>query len=209
MALRKRLIDGDYILNPTKTVELTNLMPFDVMVILFEGEYGQGRFKPLARLGKLQSKVVPFPGTSYDTKISCVREGEAALLTMPIYFGRNTSPRDTQNLKYFFGAVSWNSTGMDTDTYNLYADVIGIRVYNHFPFAVQVQYKNQTFNIGANSWRGYIGGSPGVIYFTNQGQGIDVGDTFDVTIQGYGVVTQFMVPNKFAKNIHIGATSTP
>jgi len=209
MAFRKRLIDGDFILDPPKTVELVNLLPFNVTVIIFDGEYGRGTFKPIAKLAKNSSKIINFPGTSYETKISCTRGDEAALLTMPIYFGRTSGPRGDQQLKYYFGAVSWNSTGMDTDTYNLYADLPGLRIYNHFPFAVQVQYQDKIFNIGAESWRGYIGGSAGVIYFDNQGEGISVGDRFEVSLPGYGVVTQFSIPNRYARCIHIGATSTP
>jgi hypothetical protein len=209
MTLRKRLIDGDFILDPPKTVELVNLLPFDVTVIIFEGEYGRGRFKPIAKLAKHSSKMIAFPGTSYETKISCTRGDEAALLTMPIYFGRNAGPRGDANLKYYFGAVSWNSTGMDTDTYNLYADMPGLRIYNHFPFAVQIQYQNKLFNIAANSWRGYIGGSPGVIYFDNEGLGISVGDRFNISLPGYGVVNEVSIANSKVRNLHIGATSTP
>jgi hypothetical protein len=202
MALRKRLIDGDFILDPPPTAELVNLLPFEITVIIFQGEYGKGRFQPVAKLGKYETKIIQFPGTSYETKISCTRGDEAALLTMPIYFGRKWS-------KYFFGACSWNSDGMDTNMYNLYADLPGLRIYNHFPFPIKVQYKNMVFNIGGNTWRGFIGGSPGVIYFDNQGQGLDVGDVFDVSLPGYGMVTQFKIPNRYIRNIHLGATSTP
>lgn len=202
MTLRKRLIDGDFILYPPKETELVNLLPFEITVILFQGEYGRGRFQVIAKLGKYQTKSIPFPGTSYETKIACTRGDEAPLLTMPIYFGRGA-------LKYFFGGVSWNSTEMDTNMYNLYADLPGIRIYNHFPFQVQINYKNMVFNVKANSWRGFIGGSPSIIYFDNQGQGLDVGDVFDVSLSGYGNITQFKIANRYVRNVHLGVTSTP
>ena len=123
-------------------------------------------------------------------------------LTMPVQFGYAD--------KYFFGSVSWNSFEMDTNGYNLYADMPGLRIYNHFPFGITVNYKNLSFQVGPNSWDGYIGGSKGVIYFDNQGNGIDVGDTFNVTVDERAKpLIEFKIPNKYVRNVHIGMTSTP
>jgi hypothetical protein len=198
-----RLIDGDKIFQPQPTIELVNLLPFEITVILLQGEFGNGKFRPLAKLGRYENKSVSFPGTSYETKIaSMLTPQSTSLLTDPIYFGRG-SP------KYFFGAVAWNSTEMDTNIYNLYADISGIRIYNHFPFEVTLGYRNLTFQVPPKGWRDYVGGSPGVIYFDNQGSGLTIGDVFNVSTARNGQLVQFKIVNRIAKNVHIGMTSVP
>jgi hypothetical protein len=198
-----RLIDGDKIFNPQPVIELQNIMPFQIVVILLEGEFGKGSYSILATLRANESKSVAFPGTSYDTKIASIQSTQSkALLTEPIYFGRGAT-------KYFFGAVAWNSSEMDTNMYNLYADISGVRIYNHFPFEVQLNYRNLVFKVPPKGWRDYVGGSPGVIYFDNQGSGLTIGDLFDVVIPKQGLLLQFKIPNRLSKCIHIGMTSVP
>lgn len=206
-----KLTDGDRILNPPKSVALANLLPFGITVILMRGEPGSGIFKPLATVPAGRTISVPYPGSSYDTKITCIKgttndvEGIASLppLTKPIYFGSSS--------KYFFGAFAWNSVEMDTNGYNLYADIPGIRIHNHFPYPIEVTYKNLVFTLGKGSWRSFVGGSPGIVYFDNQGNGVDVGDTFSVNILDERKIKagEFKIPNRYVRNVHIGVTSTP
>lgn len=202
MSLYYKLTDGDKLLNPPKQVTFVNLLPFPIKVILLQGEYGVGRYMPLTEMKPKETKIIDYPGSGYGTKITCVRElNDEAPTTMPVQFGYSN--------KYWFGGVSWNTTEMDTNGYNLYADLPGLRIYNHFPFAVQIAYKNVTFDIGAGTWRGFVGGSPGVVYFDNQGNGLDVGDTFYVKTSEWKQLANFTIPNRYTRNIHIGTTSVP
>jgi len=209
----QRLLHGDKILDPPKFTTLVNLLPFDIVPILLQGDYGNGQFKPISYLKAGQTLSIPSPPTSLGTKITCIKAPNSSgtivakipnemPLTMPIQFGYAE--------KYFFGAVAWNSFDMDTNGYNLYADMPGIRIYNHFPFEVTVNYKNISFQIGPDSWRDYLGGSKGMVYFDNQGNGIDVGDVFNVTVaEKTKPLVEFKIPNKNSRNVHIGMTSTP
>ena len=205
-----RLIDGDFIFSPPPTVTLKNLLPFDLVVILFQGEFGKGKFLPFANLGPYQEKTLKSPGTSYETKIAAMKSQQSAsLLTNPIYYARG----DSRQPKYYFGSVTWNSTEMDTNIYNLYADIPGLRIYNHFPFEVTIRFRNLIFKVPSKGWRNYVGGSPGIVYFDNQGSGLAIGDVFLASISGPSSqdsikLMEFKIPNRLVKNIHLGSTST-
>ena len=195
-------MDGDKILSPPDEVSLVNLLPMKISVILVEGNYGESRVQPIAFLEPYGNTKIKYPGSFYGTQITCVKEKDylSVPLTMPIQFG--------DSKKYFFGGTSFNSFSADVNGYNLYADLPGVYIQNHFPFPITLTYRNLSFDIGENSWRDYKGGSEGIIYFDNQGQGLSVGSEFTVFMKKEGGGSQklmeFKIPNKYVRNIHTG-----
>jgi hypothetical protein len=205
-----KLTDGDRLMNPPPMVSFQNLLPFSITAILKQGDGPNGQFKPLVTLGAKERKSIVSPGANYEVYLSSVKaENEAEAislakegqyLTMPIKFGTSS--------QYYFGGVAWNSFEMDTNMYNLYADLPGVRVINHFPFPVYVQYKNLAFTIPKGSWENnYSMGSTSQVYFDNQGSGLMVGENFTVKALETKLY-DFKIPNRFVRNIHLGVTNT-
>lgn len=106
------------------------------------------------------------------------------------------------------GSVVYDIGGPGENFHNLYADIPGVHVVNHFPFVVDVHYKgNLAAKVAPYDGLRYLGGSAATIYFNNSGDGLNFLDVIEFYQQDGPFLYKVALNDTHVQNIHIGVVS--
>lgn len=105
------------------------------------------------------------------------------------------------------GSALYDDGGFGENFFNLQADLAGVHFTNHFPFGVQVWYKdNLVGEMGPGTGLEYFSNSTAQIYFDNAGAGLRLGDVLTIRA-GHDLLYNLTLNDTHIQTIHLGVTA--
>lgn len=112
---------------------------------------------------------------------------------------------DPKYKKVLVGTATYDIGGPGGNFHNLYADIAGVHIINHFPFPVNIYYKgNLAAQVGKYDGLTYQGGSWATVYFNNTGDGFRFGDVVSFWKYNGPFLYSVQFNDTHIQNIHIG-----
>ena len=106
------------------------------------------------------------------------------------------------------GTATYDIGGPGENFHNLYADISGVHIINHFPFPVNIHYKgNLAAQVGKYDGLTYQGGSWATVYFNNTGAGFRFMDVISFSKYKGPFLYSVQLNDTHIQNIHIGVMS--
>jgi len=155
----------------------------------------------LGTLEKKQSKTF-----TKDSKGRVLKAGGVVEVDPPVLLEKYVL--DPKYKKILVGTATYDIGGPGQNFHNLYADIPGVHIINHFPFPVNIHYKgNLAAQVGKYDGLTYQGGSWATVYFNNTGDGFRFGDVISFLKHNGPFLYSVQFNDTHIQNIHIGVMS--
>ena len=155
----------------------------------------------LGTLDKNQKK--PF---TKDSKGRILKAGGVIEVDPPVLLEKYVL--DPKYKTVLVGTAIYDIGGPGENFHNLYADIGGVHIINHFPFPVNIHYKgNLAAQVGKYDGLTYQGGSWATVYFNNTGAGFRFMDVISFSKYKGPFLYSVQLNDTHIQNIHIGVMS--
>ena len=155
----------------------------------------------LGVLEKNQSKTF-----THDSEVRLLTAGGVVEVDPPVLLEKYVL--DPKYKKILVGTAVYDIGGPGQNFHNLYADIPGIHIINHFPFPVNIYYKgNLAAQVEKYDGLTYQGGSWATVYFNNTGDGFRFMDVISFEKYNGPFLYSIQLIDTHIQNIHIGVMS--
>ena len=155
----------------------------------------------LGTLGKREKKTF-----ATDSKRRPLRAGGVVEVDPPVLLEKYVL--DPKYKTVLVGTATYDIGGPRANFRNLYADIAGVNIINHFPFPVNVYYKgNLAAQVGRYDGLTYQGKSWASLYFDNTGDGFKFMDILSFSKYDGPFLYSVQLNDTHLQNIHLGVMS--
>ena len=156
----------------------------------------------LGTLGDKQKKTL-----NKDAKGRVLKAGGVVEVDPPVLLEKYVL--DPKYKTVLVGTATYDIGGpRSSNFHNLYADIAGVNIINHFPFPVNIHYKgNLAAQVGKYDGLTYQGKSWATLYFNNTGAGFRFMDVISFSKYKGPFLYSVQLNDTHIQNIHIGVMS--
>lgn len=181
-----------------------NMTPFDIFFVyqpLHISPLGTNLEYVPAKLGTLKKNQTK--SFLRDSKGRILEAGGVIIADQPEL--RDKYVLDPQYKRVRIGTAVYDIGGPGENFFNLYADIAGVHITNHFPFPINIYYQGNLV-AWADKYDGlqYLGGSAAVIYFNNNGEGLNFLDILSFHQTDGPFLYKVKLNDTHIQNIHVG-----